>query len=135
MTEENPDARQPALWVPMTNPRHLKILGKLTEELGEATAAVSRCIIQGIAAAEPTTGKPNRQWLEDELADVLANIDLTIAEFELDAARIGRREDRKKRFLRLWHEALTSAPPESGTVRAPGVDDNACRPPHSSRRA
>lgn len=112
---------QPGPWIPISNPRHLKILGKLVEELGEATAAASRCIIQGIAEEEPTTGKVNRDWLEDELADVLANIDLVIAEFELDTLRIDRRAARKKRFQRMWHEHLASAPAESGTVRAPGV--------------
>jgi hypothetical protein len=60
-------------WRPMTRPIDLKHLGKLGEESNELGAAISRCIIQGIDEREPVTGKPNRQWLAEEIADVLAN--------------------------------------------------------------
>ncbi len=97
MSDPNP-------WHPMTDPVDLKHLGKLGEELGEASAAVSRCIIQGIDAREPVTGKPNKEWLEDELADVLAGVDLNIKRFELDEARILERAKRKTEMLRKWHD-------------------------------
>ena len=61
-------------WHPMSDAVDLKHLGKLAEELSEAGAAVARCIIQGIDEKEPVTGKINREWLQDELADVIANI-------------------------------------------------------------
>lgn len=93
-------------WTPMSKPIDLKHLGKLAEELGEATAAVSRCLIQGIDEAEPVTDKPNRVWLEDELADVVANIDLVIVHFGLDADRMFERMERKKIHLRGWHSML-----------------------------
>lgn len=66
-------------WIPMSKPIDIKHLGKLAEELGEASSAVARCLIQGIDESEPVTGKLNRQWLEDELADVCANIQLVCA--------------------------------------------------------
>jgi hypothetical protein len=93
-------------WVPMTRPIDLKHLGKLGEELNECGAAVMRCIIQGIDEAEPVTGKVNRKWLEDEAADVLANIDLVIEHFGLDAGRISERVVRKQAHLRGWHSML-----------------------------
>lgn len=88
---------------PTTNTVDLKHLGKLAEESGELGAAVSRCIVQGIAEAEPTTGKPNREWLEDEIADVAANSQLVIERFGLDKDRILERVRRKAAQLRTWH--------------------------------
>ena len=120
-------------WVPISNPLHLKILGKLAEELGEATAAVARCIIQGICEQEPNTGKVNREWLEDEIADVKANLDLAVAAFDLDPARIERRAERKRQGQREWHKMLpVAAKADIGVVRAPSADYSACRPAERS---
>jgi hypothetical protein len=96
MTRMNP-------WRPMSDPVDLKHIGKLQEELGECTAAAARCSIQGIDEAEPVTGKINRVWLEEEIADVLANIDLNVERFGLDKRSIMARVDRKKAMLREWH--------------------------------
>lgn len=104
MTTHIPDLVSP--WVPITNKCDLKHLGKLAEELGECGAAVARCIIQGVASVEPVTLKPNHQWLEDEIADVLANIDLCISHFELDPGIIAIRKERKKKMLSDWHNLL-----------------------------
>lgn len=90
-------------WHPMDDPRDLKTLGKLGEELGECQAAVMRCIIQGIDEKEPTTGYLNRHWLEDEIADVLVNIQLVVERFSLDYERIEKRAERKKPLLLSWH--------------------------------
>lgn len=93
-------------WQPMSAPIDLKHMGKLGEELGEASAAVSRCIIQGIDEREPVTGKPNREWLEDEIADVLANFDLVVSHFVLDTDRIAARVKYKVGHLAKWHAML-----------------------------
>lgn len=93
-------------WQPMTRPIDLAHLGKLAEELSEAGAATARCLIQGIEEREPVTLKPNREWLEDELADVIANIDLVAAHFGLDQWRMAERITRKKAHLRRWHAML-----------------------------
>jgi NTP pyrophosphatase (non-canonical NTP hydrolase) len=93
-------------WQPMTNSLDLKHLGKLGEELGELSAAVSRCIIQGITESEPVTGKPNKQWLEEEIADVYANIHLVISRFELDGVKIIERSIQKTARLQRWHGML-----------------------------
>lgn len=90
-------------WHPMTEPVDLKHLGKLGEEAGELASAVSRCIIQGIDEAEPVTGKVNKEWLEEEMADVLANMSLVEEHFQLNRERILQRADKKKEHLRKWH--------------------------------
>lgn len=88
-------------WHPITDAVALKHLGKLAEECGELVAAISRCIIQGVDECEPTTGKVNRDWLEDEIADVTANIELVVEHFVLN--KQPRRIARKKNHLRQWH--------------------------------
>lgn len=93
-------------WCPMSVPIDLKHLGKLAEELGEAQSAVARCIIQGITEYEPITGKPNKEWLEEELADVMANIELVCEHFCLDGFSMQNRIKRKKEHLRGWHSML-----------------------------
>lgn len=90
-------------WQPITDVQQLRLLGKFGEELGECSAAVSRTIIQGIDEAEPVTGKSNRVWIEDEIADVIANALLVIRDFELDRARINGRVRSKIKLLRDWH--------------------------------
>jgi NTP pyrophosphatase (non-canonical NTP hydrolase) len=91
-------------WHPMTDARDLKTLGKLGEELGECSAAVARCIIQGINEAEPVTGKVNKVWLEEEIADVLTSIHLVRHRFDLDRAAIEARVEKKLPHLTWWHE-------------------------------
>jgi NTP pyrophosphatase (non-canonical NTP hydrolase) len=91
-------------WHPMTDPVAVKHLGKLSEEAGELCSAISRCIIQGIDEREPTTGKLNREWLEDEIADVLASVKLNISNFKLDEDRVRQRMSRKMQHLQQWHK-------------------------------
>lgn len=91
-------------WHPMTDPQDLKTLGKLGEELGECQAAAMRCLVQGIDEKEPKTGKVNRHWLEDEIADVAVNMTLVIERFGLDEARINKRAEAKEPLLRAWHD-------------------------------
>lgn len=93
-------------WQPMKRPIDLKHMGKFAEELGECLSAVARCMIQGIEECEPITGKKNRYWLEEEIADVLANIELNIKHFDLNQSQIQERKVRKIRQLRSWHEML-----------------------------
>lgn len=93
-------------WQPMTRPIDLKHLGKLAEELNEAGSAVARCIIQGIDECEPISHKKNREWLEDELADVIANIMLVKDHFSLGEKRMQDRIERKIKHLKGWHSML-----------------------------
>lgn len=90
-------------WHPITDPLDLKHLGKLAEECGELSAALARCIIQGLDEAEPVTGKVNRQWLTEEIADVIANINVVQAHFFLSHDAIVDRVRRKEANLKRWH--------------------------------
>lgn len=93
----------PNPWRPMTDAVDVKHLGKLGEECGELSAAVCRCLIQGLMEREPTTGKLNAIWLQEEIADVLANIGLVIDRFNLHEPTIVERAQRKTEMLRKWH--------------------------------
>jgi len=95
-------------WQPMSEPIDVAHLGKLAEEVNELGCAVSRCLIQGIDASEPITGKPNREWLEDEIADVYATITMAIDRFGLDELRILARMGNKRTHLRGWHSMLAA---------------------------
>ena len=95
--------KPPSPWIPMSDPVDVKHLGKLCEELNECGAAASRGLIQGIDEPEPTTGKINRAWLAEEIADVLANVELVTERFNLPLHAIIARKERKKANLRIWH--------------------------------
>lgn len=89
-------------WVPMKDPIDLKHIGKLAEESTELATVASRCVIQGVEEKHPLTGKPNIEWLEDEIADVLATIELVAERFDLDTDRILERSNFKMEKLREW---------------------------------
>jgi len=91
-------------WHPIADAVDLKHLGKLAEEAGELASAAARCMIQGINEPHPTTGKINREWLEDEIADVLANMALCSERFGLNEQRINLRNSNKQTQLRAWHK-------------------------------
>lgn len=93
-------------WKPITNQLDLAHLGKLGEECGELTAVNERCKIQGLDGLNPETGKPNRRWLEEEIADVLACLDRVVERFNLDKEFIMQREAKKIALLREWHGVL-----------------------------
>lgn len=96
-------------WQPERNPLTLAVLGKLSEELGEASAIVARCMIQGIDEAEPVTGEANRERLECELADVMAGIAVAMEQLQLDRPHILLRAEAKVAHLKSWHQLLLEA--------------------------
>lgn len=93
-----------APWHPISDPVDLKHLGKLSEELGEGVQAIGRCIIQGMTEHNEKEGQSNLACLEDEIADIEANIELVKRRFNLDRQRIVNRAERKIPLLQSWHE-------------------------------
>jgi len=89
-------------WQPMQDPSDIRHLTKLLEELGELTAAASRCLHQGMDGKEPVTGRVNRQWLEDEAADVRAVMIAVQGHFHLDKTQMAERVIWKFSKLREW---------------------------------
>lgn len=110
-------------WVPVTDPVLIKHLGKLTEELGELTSSVARCLIQGVDALHPVTGKPNRQWLQEEITDVMVGMQLLdeLIKFE-DNPALNERFDTKIERLRAWHYDLAGS--ESNPIQIKSSADN-----------
>jgi NTP pyrophosphatase (non-canonical NTP hydrolase) len=102
---------QPAMtkWVPTTNLLELRRLGKMGEESGELSAAVSRCIIQGLDGVDPKNGKINRQWLEEEMGDVLAQIRVCIVKLRLNEDGIMARAMEKQRQQEEWEAMFGGA--------------------------
>jgi NTP pyrophosphatase (non-canonical NTP hydrolase) len=93
-------------WRVETISRRLRRFGKLSEELGELQAVVARCIIQGIDEVDPSSGDMNRKRLEDEIADVLAQIECTLRDLSLNRARIESRRDFKIGRMIEWEYQL-----------------------------
>lgn len=98
-----------AKWVPTTDLLMLRRMGKLGEELGEAQAVASRVIIQGLDEVDPGSGKVNRQRLQEELADVQAQIGCTVLALNLDQDYMARRTAEKMRQMGEW-EAMFDVP-------------------------
>ena len=104
---ERPEPSEPHPWRPMSDPVDVMHLAKLAEEVCECGSALARCLMQGIDERHPMSGKLNREWLEDEIADVIANIELVVTRFDLKTDRIAARCAGKMVQLRAWHATAT----------------------------
>jgi hypothetical protein len=89
-------------WVPCVEAGVIKVLGKCMEEYAEAISSMARVLIQGIDGVHPVTGKPNREWIVEELGDVQACTGYLVARLKLDAAQIEARRLAKVAYLRDW---------------------------------
>jgi NTP pyrophosphatase (non-canonical NTP hydrolase) len=89
-------------WEVESDPRTLRRLGKLIEELGELSNVAGRCVIQGIDEVDPGTQKVNRQRLSDEIADVLAQCVCAIKDFGLNGSEIDERAAKKIDQMHEW---------------------------------
>ena len=99
-------------WIPDADPHQARRVGKTLEELGEAVAVLARISIQGLESVDPGTGKTNRQRLQDELADVKAQIECTERSLKLDTAYMATRSAEKVRQMAEWesHFAVDNLP-------------------------
>ena len=104
-------------WTPETNPMILRRVGKTGEELAEAAKVCSRIVIQGIDGIDPATKESNRDALSKEIADVLAQCQVTIRALELDPGPIIARTDAKVAQMAEW-EAMFE-PPHQGQPWTP----------------
>lgn len=93
-------------WVPTTDLVILRRMGKLQEELGELGVAAARIVIQGLDGIDPDSGKGNLQRLEEEIADVLAQCNVTIDRLRLDRDGITARAARKSILMAQWEAGL-----------------------------
>jgi NTP pyrophosphatase (non-canonical NTP hydrolase) len=88
--------------VPTTDLLMLRRMGKFLEELGELQAVAARVIIQGIDEVDPGSGVVNRERLEKEIADVMAQCLTTIDTLSLDEDAIHVRVNEKMRQKAEW---------------------------------
>lgn len=110
MDEFKPPSTPPNPWQPERDPLTIAILGKMLEEVNELGSALSRCLIQGTHEKEPMTGRFNREWLEDEMADITAAGQIVMEHFQLDTHRMGERASSKFSFLIRWLDQLRVHP-------------------------
>ena len=106
MSDTDKFDKAPSPWQPMSDPVDLAVIGKTLEELAECSAALSRCLIQGIDELDPDTGRSNRDQLTDEVADVYATIGLLYEHFRFVPTSINHRVEKKRSHLRRWFEML-----------------------------
>lgn len=105
---ENKHNLQP--WYVETSSQRLRRFGKTLEELGELQAVVACCIIQGIDEVDPSSGKLNRKRLEEEIADVYAQLSLLMGVFNLDQQFIYTRSNDKVDQMHTWERLVEESP-------------------------
>lgn len=110
--------KPPSHWIPETDEVTLAVIGKLGEELCENGAAIFRCVIQGIGEKHPETGKPNLDWLSEEIADVEAMIELAKRKLNLPRKEISDRATVKFNHKSEWIEGLEARKRDRNVTRA-----------------
>jgi hypothetical protein len=89
-------------WIPESDPMVLRRVGKTGEECAELSKVCSRITIQGLDGVDPATGVGNREALAKEIADVMAQCEVTMEALALDADAIDLRSLEKRRQMREW---------------------------------
>lgn len=92
------------VWEPDQNPHQARRIGKTAEEVNELGAVLARISIQGLRALDPASMKSNKQRLLEEMADVTAQIELTLefVSFDVNKAYFAKRVEKKKLEMRQW---------------------------------
>ncbi len=93
-------------WKHESDPLTIRRIGKLGEELAELSKVVCRIQIQGISGIDPKTGKSNKEALTEEIADVIAQCELSISQLSLRGSIIADRIEVKKQRMEEWELAL-----------------------------
>jgi hypothetical protein len=89
-------------WIPESDPMVLRRVGKTGEECAELAKVCSRITIQGLDGVDPATGDSNRRALAKEVADVLAQCEVTIQALGLPREFIEARVDIKVQQMAEW---------------------------------
>ena len=103
-------------WMPITDIKTLRVLGKAAEETAELNKALARAIIQGLDGIDPHTGKDNRTAILEEMADVEANLTLLkdffdfnrmlLSEYNNETHEYYTRYLNKAEKLKEWQEGV-----------------------------
>ncbi len=104
-------------WHCEKNEYYLRRFGKALEENNELGAVLARCIIQGIDEIDPSSGKTNRQRMQEEVADVYTQLTLLEQTFNLNGFAISERIQDKMASMHKWELLLLEeAEAERATV-------------------
>lgn len=101
------------LWKPEPDVLIHQALGKACEEANELAGILARCLIQGLDQSEPVSGKPNRQALFEEIADLDAAVQWLreLAGDDYDEERADRKLNGFRRWQRMLEDDMRSPPP------------------------
>lgn len=77
-------------------------IGKTNEEICELGKVLNRMALQGVDATDPSTGELLIDQLHEEVADVLAQIEVNEKFFKLDMCRINVRKKQKIKQMYEW---------------------------------
>ena len=96
-------------WLPESNPLVLRRIGKTAEECGELLKVLGRLNSQGLDGTDPESGVVNRLALAQEIADVYAQLDVTIERLSLDRSMIANRRAGKRELMARFEAHLGEA--------------------------
>lgn len=108
-------------WEKDTTPHQDRRIGKTIEELGELMAVLGRIGIQGLDAIDPSSGKTNRLRMQEESADVLAQLNCNFSPFGMDSKLIIERTAEKVLKMDEWEAHYMAAPEPAMTDCPHGV--------------
>jgi hypothetical protein len=103
-----------AVWVPDSDPHQARRVGKTLEELGELSAVLARISLQGMQGVDPETGQTNEMRLQQETADVLAQINCNIRSFQMNQSAIDERVRWKELRMAEWEAHFAGPPSDVG---------------------
>lgn len=101
----------PSDWRREPSERLNALILKLGEESGELSVRCIRAAMQGIREIDPDSKRTNLAHIEDEIADVCAQLQLFGEFIEVNSTAITDREKRKYRFKLPWIKALPDQSP------------------------
>lgn len=107
-------------WTPESNPMILRRVGKTGEECAELSKVCSRITIQGLDGVDPATGETNRQALQKEIADVVAQCFTTINALHLDNDAVKARAHEKQQQMAEWEAMFNPQDPDAPFSPQPG---------------
>lgn len=93
---------EPSPWRPEKNQTLLALLGKASEEAAELINILCRAIIQGIEEKDPKTDVPNIIAIQDEVADMEAQLMLLKEYLDLNRKYIAERANAKFQHKDKW---------------------------------
>lgn len=107
-------------WIPESDPMVLRRVGKTGEECAELSKVCSRITIQGLQGVDPESGITNLEELAKEVADVMAQCEVTIDSLGLPRKFIEGRANKKREQMAEWEAMFAQQDPTAPFSPRPG---------------